>query len=108
MCVFSAQGGDLKVERKNGSSPAVTLTLNADRREISFDIVLAIEVGGSWPSFAHQGMIALENWLGTKVKKELKNESYYLVPKHEGPANKEKDGVFAKGKFLTQILCTVG
>lgn len=76
----------------------MTLTLIVDRREISFDIVLGIEVGSTWPPPAKNGMVGLENWLGTKVKQNLKFKSYYLVPKHEGSANKEKDGVLAKGK----------
>lgn len=75
----------------------MTLTLNVDKKEISFDIVLGIEVRGSWPSFARNGMNGIENWLGTKVKQNLKFKPYYLVPKHEGSAKQEKGGVFAKG-----------
>ncbi|KAL2083472.1 hypothetical protein ACEWY4_021246 [Coilia grayii] len=85
----------LKMEPKKPRSPAVTLVLKDGEREISIDIVLGLEVCGSWPLCAQEGM-GIENWLGTKVKREYKFKPYYLVPKHEGSANKEEDGVRAK------------
>ncbi|XP_041921230.1 cyclic GMP-AMP synthase [Alosa sapidissima] len=87
--------GNLKMEPKKPKSPAVTLTLNVDKKEISIDIVLGIEVGGRWPLCAEDGM-KIEKWLSKKVKQDLKFKPYYLVPKHEGSANKEEDGVLAK------------
>ncbi|XP_062376004.1 cyclic GMP-AMP synthase [Sardina pilchardus] len=87
--------GNLKMEPRKPKCPAVTLTLTVDKKEISIDIVLGIEVKGTWPLCAKDGM-NIEKWLSKKVKRELKYKPYYLVPKHEGSANKEEDGVLAK------------
>ena len=62
------------MEPKKLSSPAVTLILKVDDSEISIDIVLGLEVGGSWPSCAQEGM-AIEKWLGVTVVK-LRTDEY--------------------------------
>ncbi|XP_063046987.1 cyclic GMP-AMP synthase [Engraulis encrasicolus] len=85
----------LKMEPKKPTSPAVTLILQEDGREISIDLVLGLEVKGSWPQAAQAGM-NMEKWLGTKVKRDFKFKPYYLVPKHEGRGSTESDGVSAK------------
>lgn len=63
---------------------------------ISLDIVLGLQVNSSWPTFT-QGGFKIDTWLGTKVKKDLKTHSYYLVPKYEGKGTVELEGVCAKG-----------
>uniref|UniRef100_A0A674AHI0 Cyclic GMP-AMP synthase n=1 Tax=Salmo trutta TaxID=8032 RepID=A0A674AHI0_SALTR len=75
---------DVLLERKKKGCPAVTLKINGTRTDpISLDIVLGLQVKSSWPTFAQEGF-KIDKWLGTKVKKELKSQSYYLVPKYEG------------------------
>ncbi|KAM9006512.1 cyclic GMP-AMP synthase isoform X2 [Sarcophilus harrisii] len=70
---------DITVERKKPTSPAVTLLIRKPE-EISVDIVLALESNCSWPS-STQGGLAIEDWLGRKVKREFKFKPVYLVPK---------------------------
>ncbi|KAL0964426.1 hypothetical protein UPYG_G00323690 [Umbra pygmaea] len=84
---------DVILEKKKKGCPAVTLLIG--EVPISLDIVLGLEVRSSWPAFTSEGF-KIENWLGTKVKKDLKSKPYYLVPKYEGNGTKENDGVLAK------------
>uniref|UniRef100_A0A8C3W8Z4 Cyclic GMP-AMP synthase n=1 Tax=Catagonus wagneri TaxID=51154 RepID=A0A8C3W8Z4_9CETA len=68
------------VERKRRGSPAVTLLIS-EPKEISVDIILALESRGRWPSSTENGL-PISQWLGRKVKKSLKQQPFYLVPKH--------------------------
>ncbi|XP_068923130.1 cyclic GMP-AMP synthase isoform X1 [Petaurus breviceps papuanus] len=76
---------DIIVERKKPLSPAVTLLIK-EPEEISVDIVLALELMSSWPP-STQGGLPIENWLGRKVKVELKYRPVYLVPKSTKEGN---------------------
>uniref|UniRef100_A0A8C6CR34 Cyclic GMP-AMP synthase n=1 Tax=Moschus moschiferus TaxID=68415 RepID=A0A8C6CR34_MOSMO len=71
---------DVIMERKRRGSPAVTLLIRKPR-EISVDIILALESRSSWPASTQKGL-PINNWLGTKVKNNLKRQPFYLVPKH--------------------------
>nr|KAF6341053.1 cyclic GMP-AMP synthase [Myotis myotis] len=70
---------DIVVEKKKRGCPAVTLLIKTPR-EISVDIILALKVQSSWPLSTQEGM-PIENWLGRKVKKSLRLQPFYLVPK---------------------------
>ncbi|ELK23896.1 PREDICTED: cyclic GMP-AMP synthase [Myotis davidii] len=70
---------DISVEKKKRGCPAVTLLIKAPK-EISVDIILALKVQSSWPLSTQEGM-PIENWLGRKVKKSLRLQPFYLVPK---------------------------
>ncbi|XP_068841455.1 cyclic GMP-AMP synthase [Capricornis sumatraensis] len=71
---------DVIMERKKRGSPAVTLLIKKPR-EISVDIILALESRSSWPASTQKGL-PINNWLGAKVKSNLKRQPFYLVPKH--------------------------
>ncbi|XP_035610183.1 cyclic GMP-AMP synthase isoform X1 [Oncorhynchus keta] len=87
---------DVSVEKKKKGCPAVTLMINRTGTvPISLDIVLGLKVKSCWPTFTQEGF-KIDTWLGTKVKKELKAQSYYLVPKYEGKGTVELEGVCAK------------
>ncbi|KAM4607063.1 cyclic GMP-AMP synthase [Polymixia lowei] len=87
---------NVTVERKVKGCPAVTLAIDlTGGRTISLDVVLALEVRSSWPRFTVGGL-HIDDWLGKKVKQELKRKSYYLVPKYEGKGMVEHDGVQAR------------
>eukprot|EP00079_Xenopus_tropicalis_P011390 XP_002937200.2 PREDICTED: cyclic GMP-AMP synthase [Xenopus tropicalis] len=73
---LSRLGTGINVERRNAASPAVTIKIG----EISVDLVLALEVEGSWPSSTSEGM-KIETWLGAKVKRDYKFEPMYFVAK---------------------------
>ncbi|XP_035537799.1 cyclic GMP-AMP synthase [Morone saxatilis] len=75
-----------EVNRKRPYSPAVTLSLfktdnNIDEL-ISVDVVPALEVHPSqgWPVAVRNGP-DVENWLGKKVRQEIKSLPCYFVPK---------------------------
>ncbi|XP_064786974.1 cyclic GMP-AMP synthase [Oncorhynchus masou masou] len=90
---------DVLVEKKKKGCPAVTLMINGTETvPISLDIVLGLQVKSSWPTFTQEGF-KIDTWLGTKVKKELKAHSYYLVPKYEGKGTVELEGVCAKDSW---------
>ncbi|XP_076830960.1 cyclic GMP-AMP synthase isoform X4 [Brachyhypopomus gauderio] len=87
---------EIEVERKRKGCPAVTLEVKQNRKKISIDFVLSLEVNkSSWPSFTANGFM-VDNWLGKKVKQDLKRKQFYLVPKYEGIGSAEKEGVVAK------------
>ncbi|XP_030628295.1 cyclic GMP-AMP synthase [Chanos chanos] len=88
--VSTLEGVD--VTRKRPGCPAVTLKL---RDTIDVDIVLGLEVHGSWPNFTTDGFM-IENWLGRKEKRVYRLKPYYLVPKYTGRGGAECDGVVAK------------
>ncbi|XP_056616163.1 cyclic GMP-AMP synthase [Triplophysa dalaica] len=86
---------DIVVQRKKQKCPAVTLEVTENGKAISIDFVLGLKVSGSWPIHT-KGGFQIENWLGTKEKKSLKGQPYYLVPKYEGNGKVEHGGVVAK------------
>lgn len=67
------------MEKKKRGCPAVTLLIKTPT-EISVDIILALKVQSSWP-LSTQGGMPIENWLGGKVKRNLRLQPFYLVPK---------------------------
>ncbi|CAK6446835.1 unnamed protein product [Pipistrellus nathusii] len=77
--IKNMEGMDIIVEKKKKGCPAVTLLIKTPK-EISVDIILALKVQSSWPHSTQEGM-PIENWLGGKVKKSLKLQPFYLVPK---------------------------
>ncbi|XP_070833966.1 cyclic GMP-AMP synthase [Chaetodon trifascialis] len=81
--------------RKKKGCPAVTLITTVQSITISLDVVLSIVVKSSWPPFTEEGL-KIEGWLGSKEKRKYKQRGYYLVPKYEGSAMVENDGVLAR------------
>lgn len=75
-----------EVNRKRPSSPAVTLSLfrteNNSDELISVDVVPALEVHPSqgWPSVVRNGP-DINNWLGKKVRQEIRSLPCLFVPK---------------------------
>ena len=87
------------MERKKRGSPAVTLLIRKPR-EISVDIILALESKSSWPASTQKGM-PISNWLGTKVKDNLKRQPFYLVPKHA------KEGSLFQGVLIMKLYVKI-
>lgn len=71
---------EVTVARKKAGSPAITLQIKNPSSEISVDIILTLKVQQSWP-LTTQGGFKIEQWLGTKVRRDLKFRSLYLVAK---------------------------
>ncbi|NWT09227.1 CGAS synthase, partial [Vireo altiloquus] len=71
---------EVTVARKKAGSPAITLQIKNPPSEISVDIILTLEVQQSWP-LSTQGGLKIEHWLGTKVKRDMRFRSLYLVAK---------------------------
>ncbi|XP_045354722.1 cyclic GMP-AMP synthase isoform X1 [Leopardus geoffroyi] len=76
---------DVIVQRKKRGSPAVTLLIRKPK-EISVDITLALELNTSWPASTKNGL-PVKDWLGTKVRSSLRQQPFYLVPKHAKEGN---------------------
>ncbi|NXI47367.1 CGAS synthase, partial [Galbula dea] len=76
---------EVTVKRKKPGSPAITLLIKNPPADISVDIILTLEVQQSWPPSTQDGL-KVEQWLGRKVRVELRNEPLYLVAKQ----NKEE------------------
>ena len=95
LCLFALS--EWEVIKKKKGCPAVTLTTKVQSVEVSLDIVLCLMVKSSWPLFANDGL-KIEGWLGTKVRKAQRLNSYYLVPKYEGQGTVTHNGVLTKGK----------
>ncbi|XP_021567148.1 cyclic GMP-AMP synthase [Carlito syrichta] len=70
---------DIVVEKKKRGSPAVTLLIEKPDK-ISVDIVLALEAKSSWPASTQKGL-PISDWLGVKVRDQLRRQPFYLVPK---------------------------
>nr|ABY82113.1 hypothetical protein [Callithrix jacchus] len=81
--IKNMQDTDVIMERKRRGSPAVTLLI---RKEISVDIILALESKSSWPASTQKGL-PIKNWLSAKVRTKLRREPFYLVPKHAKEGN---------------------
>ncbi|XP_023118979.2 cyclic GMP-AMP synthase [Amphiprion ocellaris] len=82
-----------EVNRKNPYCPAVTLSLcrtdkNSDEL-ISVDVVPSLEVQG-WPVPVRNGP-DVENWLGKKVRQEIRGLPCYFVPKRLKGRNLSED-----------------
>ncbi|KAF7661704.1 hypothetical protein LDENG_00255740 [Lucifuga dentata] len=82
-----------EVNRKRPNTPAVTLSLcrtNDSNKEklISVDVIPALEVPSSqgWPMAARDGP-DVNNWLGKKVRQEIKSWSCFFVPKRMNGKN---------------------
>ncbi|NXY87063.1 CGAS synthase, partial [Alcedo cyanopectus] len=71
---------EVTVKRKKSGSPAITLQIKNPPAEISVDIILTLKVQQSWPSSTQDGL-KIEQWLGRKVRRDLRNEPLYLVAK---------------------------
>ncbi|XP_039977851.1 cyclic GMP-AMP synthase, partial [Xiphias gladius] len=73
-----------EVNRKRPNSPAVTLSLcrteNNSDELISVDVVPALESCQGWPLAVRNGP-AVDNWLGKKVRQEIKTLPCFFVPK---------------------------
>ncbi|KAJ8776949.1 hypothetical protein J1605_014967 [Eschrichtius robustus] len=95
---------DVMVERKKRGSPAVTLLVRKPE-EISVDIILALESKSSWPA-STQGGMPISNWLGAKVKNNLRRQPFYLVPKHakEGSGFQEETWRLSFSHIEKEIL----
>ncbi|PIO40348.1 hypothetical protein AB205_0037970 [Aquarana catesbeiana] len=74
-------GKQASLERKDPSSPAITLTITNESENISVDLVLALQIR-QWPESANNGM-NIDGWLGTKVKQEYRKEPCYMVAKQK-------------------------
>ncbi|VCW66193.1 unnamed protein product, partial [Gulo gulo] len=83
--IKNIQGIDVIMEKKKRGSPAVTLLIRKPK-EISVDIILALESKSSWPASTLEGL-PISQWLGTKVKANLRRQPFYLVPKHAKEGN---------------------
>uniref|UniRef100_A0A8C3RGG3 Cyclic GMP-AMP synthase n=1 Tax=Cyanoderma ruficeps TaxID=181631 RepID=A0A8C3RGG3_9PASS len=68
------------VARKKAGSPAITLQIKNPPSEISVDIILTLKAQHSWP-LSTQGGLKIEQWLGTKVRRDLRITPLYLVAK---------------------------
>ncbi|KAM4816432.1 cyclic GMP-AMP synthase [Urocitellus parryii] len=76
---------DITMEKKKPGSPAVTLVIRKSE-EIFVDIILALESKSSWPANTQKGL-PINNWLGAKVRTNLRRQPFYLVPKHAKKGN---------------------
>ncbi|NWJ02574.1 CGAS synthase, partial [Crypturellus undulatus] len=76
---------EVTVTRKKPGCPAITLQIKNPPSEISVDIILALKVNQSWPLSTKDGLPVGE-WLGTRVRKDLRYKEFYLVAKQ----NKEE------------------
>ncbi|CAN8204630.1 unnamed protein product [Coccothraustes coccothraustes] len=72
---------EVTVARKKAGSPAITLQIKNPPSEISVDIILTLEAQKSWPPSTQDGL-KIEQWLGTKKRRDFRLESIYLVAKH--------------------------
>ncbi|KFQ18658.1 Cyclic GMP-AMP synthase, partial [Merops nubicus] len=71
---------EVTVKRRKAGSPAITLQIKNPPAEISVDIILTLEVQQSWPPSTQDGL-KIEQWLGRKVRGDLRYKSLYLVAK---------------------------
>ncbi|XP_077018352.1 cyclic GMP-AMP synthase isoform X1 [Tamandua tetradactyla] len=83
--IKNIEDADVTMERKKKGSPAVTLLIRKPK-EISVDVILALESKSSWPASTLEGL-PIKNWLGSKVRNELRRQPFYLIPKHAKEGN---------------------
>uniref|UniRef100_A0A8C3QA46 Uncharacterized protein n=1 Tax=Geospiza parvula TaxID=87175 RepID=A0A8C3QA46_GEOPR len=78
--VKNIKGMEVTVARKKAGSPAITLQIKKPPLEISVDIILTLEAQQSWPCSTQAGL-KIEQWLGTKKRRDFRFRSIYLVAK---------------------------
>ncbi|XP_044145623.1 cyclic GMP-AMP synthase [Bufo gargarizans] len=78
---------EVSLQRKDPGSPAVTLIIKNELQDISVDLVLALKIPSRWPEQTNSGM-NIDNWLGTKVKREYIKNHFYMVPKQAMVGNR--------------------
>ncbi|NWZ96495.1 CGAS synthase, partial [Nesospiza acunhae] len=78
--VKNIKGMEVTVARKKAGSPAITLQIKKPPLEISVDIILTLEAQQSWPRSTQAGL-KIEQWLGTKKRRDFRFRSIYLVAK---------------------------
>ncbi|XP_050171350.1 cyclic GMP-AMP synthase [Myiozetetes cayanensis] len=71
---------EVTVTRKKAGSPAITLQIKNPPLDISVDIILTLKVQHSWPPSTQDGL-KIEQWLGTKARRDFKFTALYLVAK---------------------------
>ncbi|NXI10803.1 CGAS synthase, partial [Irena cyanogastra] len=71
---------EVTVARKKAGSPAITLQIKNPPSEISVDIILTLEAKQSWPLSTQNGL-KIQQWLGTKKRRDFTYEPLYLVAK---------------------------
>ncbi|KAF4795899.1 Mab-21 domain containing 1 [Turdus rufiventris] len=71
---------EVTMARKKAGCPAITLQIKNPPSDISLDIILTLEAKLSWPLSTRDGL-KIEQWLGTKVRKNMRFKSPYLVAK---------------------------
>ncbi|XP_077342855.1 cyclic GMP-AMP synthase-like [Lithobates pipiens] len=84
--ILSTLDGSVSLNKRESSSPAVTLTISNKPEAISVDLVLALEIQ-QWPREASVGM-KTDNWLGKRKIQEYKNEPCYMVAKKPSQGTK--------------------
>ncbi|XP_055965929.1 cyclic GMP-AMP synthase [Sorex fumeus] len=94
---------DVTMEEEKIGSPAVTLILKSQK--ISVDIILALELKSSWPESTKEGL-PIHQWLGRKVRTDLRKDPYYLVakPAKEGDHYQEKTWRLSFSNIEKKIL----
>ncbi|XP_014804793.1 PREDICTED: cyclic GMP-AMP synthase [Calidris pugnax] len=78
--VKTIKDAEVTVKRKKAGSPAITLQIRNPPTDISVDIILTLKVQQNWPPSTQDGL-RVEQWLGRKVRGDLRSESLYLVAK---------------------------
>ncbi|NWT63671.1 CGAS synthase, partial [Prunella himalayana] len=110
--IKNIKGVEVTVARKKAGSPAITLQIKNPPSEISVDIILTLEAQHSWPA-STQGGLKIEQWLGTKKRRDFRFRSIYLVAKQNkrekvlrGTSNTDnnKKGCLKLLKFLLEQL----
>lgn len=86
-------------EEKIGS-PAVTLLIK-NPIEISVDIILALELKGSWPKSTQEGL-TISQWLGQKGRIDLRRKPLHLVAKCAKEGDRYQGMVNTEVKAHTQ------
>ncbi|XP_059325576.1 cyclic GMP-AMP synthase [Ammospiza nelsoni] len=78
--VRNIRGMEVTVARKKAGSPAITLQIKKPPLEISVDIILTLKAQQSWPPSTQAGL-KIEQWLGTKKRRDFRLTPIYLVAK---------------------------
>ncbi|XP_004606035.2 cyclic GMP-AMP synthase [Sorex araneus] len=99
---------DVTMEEEKIGSPAVTLLISKPQT-ISVDIILALELKSSWPESTQEGL-PIHQWLGRKVRTDLRKKPYYLVakPAKEGDHYQEKTWRLSFSHIEKKILSNHG
>lgn len=81
---------NVSLQRKDPGSPAVTLIIKNEPQDISVDLVPALKIISNWPEETVDGM-KIDDWLGLKVKQQLKKDHFFMVPKQAMNGKKVMD-----------------